>query len=181
MTNNFSFPTILLSGSIGPKRSEIEFGPNILLYTFSWPKCPWPKRPGQNFLAKTSWPKRPGQNFLAKTSVAKTSWPKRPGQNVRGQNVRGQNVRGPNILLYTFSRPKLPGQNVRGQNVRGPNILLYTFSWPKCPWPKRPWPKHPTFETSLPKKTFKVACGRANSISSHYKKRAMMALYRSTG
>ena len=39
-----SFPTILLPGFIGPKISEIEFGQNVLLYTFSWPKHPWPKR-----------------------------------------------------------------------------------------------------------------------------------------
>ena len=51
---------MLLSGSIGPKISEIEFGQNILLYTFSWPK--------------RLWPKCPGRNVLIKTSVAKTSY-----------------------------------------------------------------------------------------------------------
>ena len=49
-----SFSIMLLSGSIGPKISVIEFGQNFLLYSFSWPKCLWPKRPGQNVLAKTS-------------------------------------------------------------------------------------------------------------------------------
>ena len=39
---------MLVSRFIGPKILEIEFGQNVLLYTFSWPKRLWPKCPGQN-------------------------------------------------------------------------------------------------------------------------------------
>ena len=41
-------PTMLLSSFIGLKISEVEFSQNVLLYTFSWPKHPWLKSPGQN-------------------------------------------------------------------------------------------------------------------------------------
>ena len=64
-----SFPTMLLSEFTGPKISVIEFGQNVLLYTFSWPKRLCPKRP---------WPKSPLPKCpTLHLQLAKTSWPKR--------------------------------------------------------------------------------------------------------
>ena len=50
-----SFLTALLSGFIGPKivvSEIIEYGQNVLIYTFRWPKRRCPKHPGQNIYGR---------------------------------------------------------------------------------------------------------------------------------
>ena len=104
-----SFPTIILSESIGSKIPEIEFGQNILLYAFSWPERLWPKCPGLNVC---------GQNVLAWTSVAKMSWPERLCPKCPGLNVCGQNVLAwTSVAKMSWPErlwPKCPGLNVCG-------------------------------------------------------------------